>query len=117
MGTLNIDHERINAAIARAEMQTSGEITCIVKAQSMDYGETPLGWAAAVALIVPLGLFALGFLPHQWLASLISRTQGWTALGADGTFQMWEVIVAYALLQLVLFIIVYIAVAATPLKI
>ncbi len=115
--TLHIDHARINAAIARAEETTSGEITCVIKAKAMDYGETPLGWAIAVAMVVPLILIAVGVMPHQWLAFALSRLQGWTATGVDGTFHIWEAILAYAVLQIVLFAIVYIVIAVTPLKV
>jgi putative membrane protein len=115
--SLHIDHERINAAISKAEETTAGEITCVVKAKAMDYGETPLAWGAGTALIAPLCLFALGILPHQWLAAIIAKTQGWTAIGVTGSFHAWEVVAAYALLQLFLFILVYGLVALTPLKV
>jgi len=114
---LHIDHARINAAITRAEETTAGEITCVVKAKAMDYRETPLAWAAGVALIVPLCLFALGVLPHQWLAAVMAKTQGWTSIGVNGNFHIWEAVMAYAALQLVLFVAVYAAVALTPLKV
>ncbi len=115
--SLNIDHARINAAIARAEETTSGEITCVVKAKAMDYAETPLAWAAGTALVAPLILFALGFMPHDWLASAMARTQGWTAIGVNGSFHIWEAVIAYAVLQLILFVAVYALVATTPLKV
>lgn len=115
--SLHIDHERINAAISRAEETTAGEITCVVKAKAMDYRETPLAWAAAIALIVPLGLFALGFLPHKWLATAMSQTTGWTSIGVTGAFHSRDVVLAYALLQLLLFVVVYALVALTPLKV
>ena len=114
---LHIDHARINAAIGRAEESTSGEIVCVIKAKAMDYAETSLGWAIGVAMILPLILFTVGVMPHQWLALVLTRTEGWTATGVDGTFHIWEAIVAYALLQLILFVIVYALVAATPLKV
>ena len=115
--SLHIDHERINTAISRAEETTSGEITCVIKAKAMDYGETSLGWATGVAMILPLILFSVGVMPHQWLALVLSRIEGWTATGVDGTFHIWEAVVAYALLQLILFVVVYALVAATPLKV
>ena len=115
--SLHIDHERINAAISRAEETTSGEITCVVKAKAMDYAETSLGWATGVAMIVPLILFSIGVMPHQWLALALSRIEGWTTTGVDGTFHIWEAVIAYALLQLILFVVVYALVAATQLKV
>jgi len=83
----------------------------------MDYAETALGWAIGVAMILPLILFLVGVMPHQWLALVLSRTEGWTQTGVDGKFHLWEAIVAYALLQLILFVVVYALVAATPLKV
>ena len=114
---LHIDHARINAAISRAEETTAGEITCVVKAKAMDYRETPLAWAAGVALIAPLCLFALGVLPHDWLAAALTKAQGWTTIGVDGKFKIWEAVLAYAALQLILFVVVYAMVALTPLKV
>ena len=43
------DHKRINAAIAKAETATSGEIFCILTRQTSEYRETPFAWAAAAA--------------------------------------------------------------------
>ena len=115
--SLHIDHERINTAISRAEETTSGEITCVIKGKAMDYGETSLGWAIGVAMILPLILFTVGVMPHQWLALALSRTEGWTATGVDGTFHIWEAVIAYALLQLILFVVVYALVGLTPLRV
>ncbi len=116
MAKLNIDHSRINAAIARAEMNTSGEITCVIKAKAFDYAETPLAWAAAVAFILPLVLFAVGLIPHEWMAPLLAKFGGWYAPGVSGDFTVPEAIISYALLQLVLFAAVYALIAFTPLR-
>lgn len=113
---LNIDHSRINAAIARAELTTSGEITCVVKAKALDYPETPLVWAAAISLILPLVLFTAGLLPHEWMAPLMVKALGWNAIGVTGSFMIWEAIVSYALLQLVLFAVVYGVVSLAPVR-
>ncbi len=112
----SIDHARINAAIARAEVSTSGEITCVVKAKRFDYPETPLIWAAAVSLILPLVLAAFGLVPHAWMAPLLSKLGGWYAIGVSGDFTITEAIIAYALLQLVLFAAVYALVGFTGLR-
>ncbi len=113
---LNIDHGRINAAIARAEETTSGEITCVIKAKALDYGETPLGWAAASALILPLLLTGMNMLPHEWLAPVVDKVLGWYALDADGHFAMWEIGLSYAFLQLIVFAAVYTLINYTGLK-
>ena len=114
---LNIDHSRVNAAIAQAEQSTSGEITCVVRAKALDYGETPLGWAAASALILPLVLGGLGLLPHEWLAPLLNKGLGWNGIGVSGQFQTWEILLAYAALQLIVFALVYLVINFTPLKV
>ena len=113
---LSIDHSRINAAIARAEVTTSGEITCVVKAKAFDYAETPLAYAAATALILPLVLFAVGLIPHEWMTPLLSKLGGWYAPGVNGDFTVPEAIITYALLQLILFAVVYAVIAFTPLR-
>ena len=114
---LNIDHSRINAAIAQAEQSTSGEITCVVRAKAFDYSGTSLGWAAALAFIVPLVMGGFGLLPHEWLAPLLNKVLGWNGLGVSGAFATWEILLAYALLQLIVFAVVYGVIAATPLKV
>ena len=113
---LSIDHARINAAIARAETTTSGEITCVIKAKRFDYPETPLTWAAAVSLILPLVLAGFGLIPHEWMTPLLARFGGWYAIGVSGSFTVTEAIIAYALLQLVLFAVVYGLIAFTGLR-
>ncbi len=116
MAKLDIDHGRINAAIARAEANTSGEITCVIKARALDYPETPLVWAAAAAFILPLVMFAVGLVPHEWMAPLMAKFGGWYAPGVTGDFTVAEAIVSYALLQLVLFAGVYSLIALTGLR-
>ncbi|EGF93441.1 hypothetical protein ABI_18810 [Asticcacaulis biprosthecium C19] len=116
MSTLKIDHSRINAAIARAEAGTSGEITCVVKAKALDYGETPLGWAAAAAMILPLVLAVMGLLPHDWLEGILSSLLGWRSIGVDGNLLTWEAILTYAFFQLAVFAIAYVVIRFTGLK-
>lgn len=50
----------IELAVRDAEQRTTGEIYCVVSEQSSDYGETPLAWAAAVALLAPAILLLAG---------------------------------------------------------
>jgi len=113
---LKIDHSRINAAIAQAETATSGEITCVIKGKALDYGETPLGWAAASALILPLLLGGLGLLPHEWLAPALNTVLGWNGIGVSGDFHAWEILLGYAALQIVVFALVYALINFTGLK-
>ncbi len=113
---LKIDHARINAAIAKAEETTSGEITCVIKAKALDYSGTPLGWAAALAMIVPIGMAGAGLLPHEWLAPLLSKIMGWYSIGVSGRFETWEIVLGYAALQLAVFGLIYLLINFTPLK-
>ncbi|HTM81288.1 hypothetical protein [Asticcacaulis sp.] len=114
--TLKIDHSRINAAISRAEEITSGEITCVIKSKALDYGETPLGWAAVAAFIAPLLLATFGALPHEWLEPLMSRLFGWNGIGVSGDFADWEVLISYGFLQVIVFALVYALIRFTGLK-
>ncbi len=59
------DRKRISATIAAAERNTSGEIFCVVARQSGDYRLVPIVWAAALALLVPLPLVFLTFMPAK----------------------------------------------------
>ena len=113
---LKIDHSRINAAIAQAETATSGEITCVIKGKALNYGETPLGWASASALILPLVLAGLDALPQHMLTKLMANAMGWYAIGVSGEFQTWEIILTYAILQIAVFSLVYALVNFTGLK-
>ena len=60
MNTLSpVDLAAIEAAVREAETRTTGEIYCVVAEASSTYGETPLAWAAGVALLAP-ALLLLG---------------------------------------------------------
>jgi putative membrane protein len=61
------DHDKISAAVTRAEATTSGEILCVLSHQVSNYRETPLAWAAAAAMILPALAAAFGM--HPWLLS------------------------------------------------
>jgi putative membrane protein len=43
----------IEAAVRQAEARTTGEIYCVVTPMSSHYAETPIAWAAALALLAP----------------------------------------------------------------
>jgi putative membrane protein len=68
------DIATIEAAIAEAEAGTAGELYCVVAAESGDYGETPLAWAAGVALLAPALLLLGGVRVHA-----PDLFEGWTA--------------------------------------
>ncbi|MFN3583881.1 TPM domain-containing protein [Phenylobacterium sp.] len=68
------DLSAIEAAVREAETRTTGEIYCVVSEESSDYRETPLAWAAGVALLGP-ALLLLGGV-HVEAPDLLG---GWSA--------------------------------------
>lgn len=59
------EQDRIAAAIAAAERQTSGEIVAVVAVESDTYAYVPLLWAGVIAMVVPWPLIFLTWLPVQ----------------------------------------------------
>jgi putative membrane protein len=108
------DHDRIAAAVAEAEGNTSGEILCVLQHKVSDYREVPLAWAAACALVIPALLAALGVEP--WLNS----TDGgdWIASNAVSLgVALNTAILGYTVLQAAIFVVVAAALAIVrPLK-
>lgn len=94
------DRQHIADAVARAETNCSGEISCVLAEEVSHYREVPLGWAALAALVLPpLGLM-LGFKPLA-LAEMVS---GWAAAQAAETErEILLALSAYAVVQAVLF--------------
>ncbi len=115
--SLNIDHSRINAAIAQAETTTSGEITCVIKAKAFDYPETPLAWGFGVALLLPLALAAFGIsLEDTVAAKLPAAISTWEAAHAGvKTYNRLQELGLYGLIQLCVFVVTYLIVRFTPL--
>ncbi|HTK34674.1 MAG TPA: TPM domain-containing protein [Caulobacteraceae bacterium] len=99
--------DRIAAAVADAEANTSGEILCVVAAKVSDYRETPLAWAAAAALIAPPAAVVLGLR----LDRLADQFSGWTA--AHGGAPIGPFLSAYALFQAAVFVLA-LAVVSVP---
>ena len=97
-------HDRIAGAIAAAEARTSGEIFCVLARRVSSYRDVSLGWAAAAALLLPLGLIPLGFDP-AWIPGF---ADSWEAahLAARGV-STGQALGAYAVIQAVVFLIVY----------
>jgi putative membrane protein len=97
------DHTRITAAVATAEEGTSGDIFCVLAGEVSTYRETPIAWAAAIALLIPplVTAFAL----HPLLAAITGG--GWTtgqAGAASG--QVAFALTGYAVAQICLFAVV-----------
>jgi len=73
------DLATIEAAVRQAEARTTGEIYCVVTPESSHYAETPIAWAAAVALLAPALLLLAGVritLPDffsTWSAEQVSQ--------------------------------------------
>ena len=97
---LSHDEElKINAAIRDAERRTSGEILCIFTDRVSEYSEVALGYAAGVALLLPLGLVAAGIRP--WAVE--EMLAGWRLGGAEASPEAGAL--AYAMLQTVIFVV------------
>lgn len=95
---------RIGDAIAAAEAKTSGEIFCVLARQVSSYRDISLGWAAAGALLLPLGLIPLGFDP-AWIPGM---GDGWQAAHLSSTdVVVGQSLAAYALIQSAVFVTVF----------
>lgn len=97
-------HQRIAMAIADAETRTSGEIFCVLSRQVSSYRDVSLGWAAAAALILPLGLIPLGMVP-SWIPGLADAWQAAHLAFID--VAVGQSLAAYALIQAVIFATVF----------
>ena len=108
------DLAAIEAAVRDAEARTCGEIYCVVAEQSGHYGETPLAWAAGVALLAP-ALLLLGGV-HVTVPDLFGG--GWTAaqVGAAAEAAARNALVGAILLQAVLFAAVAVVAALRPVR-
>jgi putative membrane protein len=90
------DHRRIAAAIGAAEAKANGEIVCVLARRASEYRETPLVWAAAAALVLPLILIPLGFGP-SWLPGF---ADDWVAAqGSASDASVSATLMAYAVVQ------------------
>lgn len=95
---------RIAAAIAAAESRTSGEVFCVLAREVSSYRDISLGWAAAAAMLLPLGLIPLGFDP-AWIPGL---GDGWQAAHLSSTdVLVGQSLAAYVLVQAAVFLTVF----------
>lgn len=99
----------IEAAVRAAEARTTGEIYCVVAEASGDYLETPIAWAAGVALLAP----ALLLLGGVEVSAPAFFNDGWTAdqVGAAATWAARNALMGAILLQAVLFAVVAVVTA------
>ena len=102
-----LEEDRIEAAVAKAEEGSSGEILCVLAREVSQYREIPLAWAAAASLALPPLVFALTVRP---LATLVSDL--WV-LGQSGALEteLSMGLSIYALLQCALFVAVFLIVS------
>jgi putative membrane protein len=107
------DLDAIAAAVHDAEKRTTGEIYCMVAEESSDYAETPLAWAAGVALLAP-ALLLLGGVQ----VTVPDLFQGWTAAqmteAAESAAR--HALIGAIVLQGVLFVATAILVALPPVR-
>lgn len=109
------DHTRINAAIAKAETATCGEIFCVMARQASEYREVPFAWAAAAALVAPAFLIPLGFSPawFDWVPGFGGWTAGHSA-AAQATAA--STLIAYAVTQAAVFMVAAFVVSIPPIR-
>ncbi len=104
-----IEKTRIEAAVAKAEDGTSGEIICVLASEVSHYPEVALAWAAVVSLVAPAVAVALGVHP---LALAAGAAGVWTAAQSGGGAAEEKIALAlgvYALVQTALFILTFLA--------
>jgi putative membrane protein len=107
------DLSAIEEAIREAEARTTGEIYCVVTEESGEYGETPLAWAAGVALLGPALLLLGGVhvsapeLFGGWSATQVSEAAERAARGA---------LIGAIVVQAVLFVVTFLLVAIPPVR-
>lgn len=104
------DRAAIEAAVREAEARTTGEIYCVFAEESSDYRETPLAWAAGVALLGPAILLLAGV--HVEAPDLLG---GWTAAQVSSVAEAAarRALIGAVLLQGALFVLA-LAVVSVP---
>lgn len=105
------DRAVIADAIRKAEQTTSGEIFCVFARRVSAYKDISLAWAAAAALLLPLGLIPLGFEP----ALVPGLNQTWEAghsAARDAT--VGRALAVYAVLQGLVFGLTYVITRIPP---
>jgi putative membrane protein len=107
------DHARIAQAVASAERGTSGEIRCVLAAESADYRRNALTWAAGSALLIPAAALLLGFRPEA-----LSRLFGAWTIGhlASRDAQIVSALTTYIGLQTAVFIAAWLLASWAPLR-
>ncbi|MEC8457646.1 MAG: TPM domain-containing protein, partial [Pseudomonadota bacterium] len=105
------DRGRIAEAVGQAERATSGEIFCVLAGRVSSYVDVSLVWAALAALAVPALLIPFGFglsWPEGW------PTSGWQAAHASTSAVAGQTLAVYALIQALLFALVFVLTRIPP---
>ena len=97
------DRKRIADAVAAAEENTDGEITCVLAREVSNYREVPLGWAALAALGLP-PLLVLAGLERLALADIFTSWTDESLHAVEGLIV--RALSSYALLQAAIFVVV-----------
>jgi putative membrane protein len=107
------DLAAIEAAVRQAEARTTGEIYCVAAEESSEYGETPLAWAAGVALLGPALLLLMGI--HVEAPDVLI---GWTAAQvADAAGEAARrALIGAVILQGLLFVVTLAIVSIPPVR-
>lgn len=103
------DHDRVTAAVAKAEQASDGEIVTIVTDKSDAYHDVGLHYAVLAMLLVPA---VLAFVPHACIEAVMRPFLGWNAALDQGA----AMLLLFVLLALA-FLIVRFALAWMPLRI
>ena len=105
------DLAHIQAAVRKVEATTSGEIYCVITPASSHYAETPIAWAAAVALLAPAILLLAGF--HVSIPEFFSI---WSAEQVTQAIEMSvrRALIGTLVLQAVLFVATALIVELPP---
>jgi len=103
----------VEAAVRAAEAGTRGEIYCVLAAESSDYREVPLAWAAGAALLGPALLLLFGV-----RVTAPEALQGWTAaqVGAAAEAAAHNALLGAVLLQGFLFVAVLLLAMIAPVR-
>jgi putative membrane protein len=103
----------IEAAVREAEARTTGEIYCVVSEESSDYGETPLAYAAGVALLAPAILLLAGV--HVSIPDFFST---WSAAQVGQAIEqsVRSALIGTIVLQGMLFVVTALIVAIPPVR-
>lgn len=105
------EHASIAAAIAAAEAKTSGEIFCVLARQVSSYRDISMVWAAAAAMILPLGFIPLGFDAH-WFPGFGDTWEAGQLAARDVI--IGRTIGVYAVVQAAVFVFAYMILRIPP---